>query len=405
MLGAHLRLFHLFQPGFLEVFSWTLISYCLIRFVDSGAMRWAIAFGIACGIGLNSKYTTCFFLAGLVVGLVLSGRYKMLWQKEMLAAASIALLLWLPNLYWQYNHRFPVVNHMQELRETQLQYVNPLSFLLEQPLMMLPVAAVWITGIVGLFRQHNFSRYRWLPWQYFATIALLLLGSGKPYYALGLYPVLFAFGAVVVAKWLKAKKPLVRLAIVAPPLALGMFAMPLAMPVFKAEKLADYYAATGINNAPFFKWEDQQMHPLPQDFADMIGWKEIAQMTAKQWHTLPDSVRQHTMLYCRGYFTAGALNLYGEKLGLPTAHSDNGSYLLWLPDTLQFKHLMMIGHNNPGPDDEVFNHFSSRHILDSLQYPLFRENGIRVYFFKDADDEAARLANNGIAEMKAQFAQ
>jgi len=32
-----------------------------------------------------------------------------------------------------------------------------------------------------------------------------------------------------------------------------------------------------MENTGAFKWEDQEYHPLPQDFSDMLGWKEITE--------------------------------------------------------------------------------------------------------------------------------
>jgi hypothetical protein len=145
------------------------------------------------------------------------------------------------------------------------------------------------------------------------------------------------------------------------------------------------------------------MHPLPQDFADMIGWEELASITARHYHALPDSVKKETFLYCRGYHTAGLINFYRHRYQLPEAHSDNGSYLLWMPDQFSFRHLMMIGWRMPGPDDEVFNHFKERRVLDSLQLPLAREHGIRLFLFSNADSQAMRLVQQTVAADKAIF--
>ncbi|GAI52999.1 unnamed protein product, partial [marine sediment metagenome] len=68
----------------------------------------------------------------------------------------------------------------------------------------------------------------------------------------------------------------------------------------KPQELANWYKKKEINTTGSFKWEDQQYHPLPQDFADMIGWRELAEKTAAVYKSLPDSQQQKTMIYCRG---------------------------------------------------------------------------------------------------------
>jgi len=185
----------------------------------------------------------------------------------------------------------------------------------------------------------------------------------------------------------------------------GLLILPLALPTFPAVQQASFYQKLGINNSPMFRWEERKMHALPQDFADMIGWEEIAAMTSKHFNQLPDSVRSSTMIYCRGYHTAGLLNWYGRQHGLPTAFCDNGSYLLWMPAEYDFKHLMMIGWRMPGADDEVFNHFANRQVLDSLQLPLAREHGIKLFLFSNADSVMTTLVAKGIEEEKAIFSR
>jgi len=71
------------------------------------------------------------------------------------------------------------------------------------------------------------------------------------------------------------------------------------MPMAKPETLAKYYHTTGLDKTGAFRWEDQQYHPLPQDFADMIGWKEMAQKAGEVYNALPEKERDSTMIYCR----------------------------------------------------------------------------------------------------------
>lgn len=59
--------------------------------------------------------------------------------------------------------------------------------------MLLPVAFIWMAGL-GRFLK--LPAYRILGIIYLGIITLLLLSSGKGYYALGVYPMLLAGGAV-----------------------------------------------------------------------------------------------------------------------------------------------------------------------------------------------------------------
>lgn len=403
VFGAFIRVFFLFQPGFPEVFCWTAIGYCLVRFQQENCLKWLYGFGIMCGLGMLSKYTTAFFLSGLLVALLLSPQRKLFLNRHFYFAGILGFLIFLPNLLWQYQHNFPIVFHMKELRETQLVYLGASDFIIGQIGMNFMVMFCWLGGLFALLFHKDLKHYRWYAISYFFVLALLMAGSAKEYYALGVYPVLFAFGSVWLEK-ISLKWPVyLKALLIAIPVAAGLIILPLGLPMFGPEKLAAFYEKTGMRAALGFKWEDQQNHPLPQDFSDMIGWREIAEMTARNYNSLPDTTKASTVIYCRGYFTAGALNFYCKKLGLPEAVSDNGSYLQWIPADFNFKHLMLIGQNNPTPDDVVFNHFESRQMLDSINMPLFRENGMKVFFFKNGSDSMRFYASEGLRQEKAKF--
>lgn len=135
----------------------------------------------------------------------------------------------------------------------------------------------------------------------------------------------------------------------------------------------------------------------------MIGWRELAQKTAAVYKSLPDSQQQKTLIYCTGYYTAGALNYYAKELGLPEVYSDNASFLFWMPEKYSFKHLMLIGKRMPDEDDIIFQQFEKATIKDSIHYPLFRETGMKIILFENGNDSAQSLTERGIAEMKARF--
>ncbi len=245
--------------------------------------------------------------------------------------------------------------------------------------------------------------FRFYGWAYFAVIALLMALHGKDYYALGVYPLLFAFGAVQLEKVTQVKFRVLRIVMVGYAVALGLFAMPLIMPLAQPETLAAYYKATGLDKTGSFKWEDLEYHPLPQDFADMIGWREMTAKAAAVYNSLPEAERGQTFIYCRGYYSAGALNYYGKPYGLPEVYSDNASFLFWMPEKYNVRHLLLVGHNIPEKDDVVFQQFEKMTVKDSLVYPLFRENGIKFILFENGNDSVNAIIERGVAGLKKEF--
>ncbi|HVZ57598.1 MAG TPA: glycosyltransferase family 39 protein [Chitinophagaceae bacterium] len=405
VLDGYLRLFFLFQPNFLDVFFWTAMAYCLVCYVRSGSASWIYGFGLALGLGMMSKYSVAFYGISLLAGLLLTRERSVFGTRTIYLAGLIALLVFLPNLIWQYNHRFPVIHHMSELQQEQLQYNDATGFLVSQLVMNLPCVFIWISGLLWVWLGREGRPYRFLGWSYLLVIALLIALRGKDYYALGVYPMLFAFGAWRIEQATRQGRRWLRYALLVFAVGLGLFGMPLTMPVLRPQGLIRYYQATGLDHTGGFKWEDQQYHPLPQDFADMIGWREMARKAGAVYRSLPDSERRKTLVFCRGYFTAGALNYYREEAGLPEVYSDNASFLLWLPDSIGVRNLLLVAHQPADPEDPAFRHFARYTVRDSVAMPLFREHGMKFILYEKADDSSAGVFHQAVRTLKSRYSR
>ncbi len=403
IVDGYMRLFFLFMPNFLDVFFWTLMAFAIIRHIQTQQNKWLYLFGISVGLGMMSKYSVAFFAASLLAGVLLTPHRKIFLKKHFYLSLLIALLIFLPNLAWQYNHRFPVITHMNELQQEQLKYNNATGFIISQFMMNLPCVFIWIAGLVHVSFARQEKSYRAFAWAYLFVIVLLIVFRGKDYYALGAYPVLFAFGACHLEKVTSLRLRWIRYAMLVFSLALGSFAMPLIMPLAKPEALAKYYEKTGLSKTGSFKWEDQQMHPLPQDFADMMGWKEMALKTGAVYNNILPEEKKKTMIYCRGYYTAAALNYYRKQADLPEVYSDDASFLFWMPDKYDIKNLIVLAHQIPEKDDIVFQQFEKMTIKDSINMPLFRETGMRIILYENGNDSLNSLIEKGIAELKSGF--
>ncbi|HVY75142.1 MAG TPA: glycosyltransferase family 39 protein [Puia sp.] len=394
--SAFLRVHYLFQPNFLEVFFYTAIAFGLIRYVQTGKNKWLYVAGLSAGLGLLSKYSVAFYLVSLGAGLMLSRQRKIFLNKHLYFAAVLGFLIFLPNLIWQYVNHFPVLHHMGELRERQLKYVSASGFLTEQLTMFLPCFVVWIVGLIFLFISKAARPFIFLGWAYLGVIGILLWFHGKGYYALGLYPILLAMGSYAIEKGTEKSLYFLRYILCAWLLVIGVLFVFIALPVQAPEKLARTYQKINAEKTGFLKWEDQENHPLPQDFADMLGWREAAQKTGAAYNRLSTEDKKNCMIFCDNYGLAGALNFYRKDYQLPEIYSDNASFLYWLPAHADIDNLILLTDDQEEMQHPFIKDFESAAIADSITSPYAREHGALIIVMKHANSRMKDMFNRKI---------
>jgi hypothetical protein len=79
------------------------------------------------------------------------------------------------------------------------------------------------------------------------------------------------------------------------------------------------------------KTERDATVPLPQLYADMFGWDDMASTISGVYHSLPSSEQAGCAIVAGNYGEAGAIDYYGPRLGLPKAISGHNSYFYWGP--------------------------------------------------------------------------
>jgi hypothetical protein len=70
---------------------------------------------------------------------------------------------------------------------------------------------------------------------------------------------------------------------------------------------------------------------LPQLYADMFGWDNVAATVAQVYWDLPAADRANCAILGGNYGEAGAIDYYGPALGLPKSISGHNSYYYWGP--------------------------------------------------------------------------
>jgi hypothetical protein len=74
-----------------------------------------------------------------------------------------------------------------------------------------------------------------------------------------------------------------------------------------------------------------------------------------------------------------------------------------MPDKYDIKNLILVGHRIPDKDDIVFQQFEKMTIKDSINMPLFRENGMRIFLYENGNDSLNSIITKGVAELKRKY--
>ncbi len=404
LCSGYLRMNILFQPNFLDGFFWTLSAYFIIKLINSNDKKFLYYIGICFGLGMLAKYTMAFFIAGFLISFILTANRKWLLNKHFYFAMLLGLLIASPNFLWQYNHHFPVLHHMQMLQDYQLQFLSRTEFLFNQITMFIACFYIWVMALWFLFLKKDGRKYISIGIIYCAVILLLLWFRGKFYYAASIYPALLAIGSVYLEKIISSHKiKIVHWVIPIFMLMITLITFPIVIPFLSPEKLDAFYKTIHAEKAGVLNWEEKKNNPLPQDFADMLGWKEIAEKMAKVYHQLPDSIQKKTMVYGNNYGEAGALAFYRKQFNLPEIYSDDASFGFWLPNKFNYKYFLFATYDMPNKNDSFFYHFKKTEIKDSLTQKYAREYGAKIVLYSEPDDTAKMIAERSTKELKAKY--
>ena len=209
--------------------------------------------GIVAGFGFLTKYSIIFFFAAMIGSLLLTSHRKIFLTKYPYISWGIALLIAAPNLWWQFAHDFPIARHMEELAATQLVNVSTTGFLIPQFLDHFGASILWISGLFFVLTNEKLKSYRFLGWTYLLVLLILLVASGKDYYAFGAYAMLFALGGIAWEYWF-GKKSLLLIPIIT---LLNLPAIPLALPILPIEQMETYslYIQNDLGIESFFRWK------------------------------------------------------------------------------------------------------------------------------------------------------
>lgn len=367
----------LFFTDMFQPLTWLGLAWALVRLEQTRDERWWLVFGAIAGFSLNTKYIVAFFLAALAVGLLFTPRLKSLGRPWLYLGALVAGLMILPNVLWQQAHGWPFLELARAGAAGKNEAMSPQAFFLQQALYGGPWAVpVWLCGLWACLAGPKLwvSRAFAVAWLVLAVVFVLI--HGKPYYLAALYPVLLAFGAQRIEAWVRA--PRARSVALAGVALLGLLAAPFALPILPVQAFVRYQRAVGFMPSV---GEKLKLGPLPQYYADMFGWPEMAARVAAVYRALPPQDRARAVFYAENYGEAAAIDVFGRRLGLPPAISGHNQYFLWGPRDHDGSVMIIIG-GDPRRYADLFRRFDVAGRVDQ-PYAMPYERDQPIYVLRD----------------------
>jgi len=370
--GAFLRSNSLFQPVSFNQFFWLLTSYLIIRMINTRDLKLWLWIGFVVGLGFLNKYSIVFFAMAIIIALIISQHRKVIFSKYFLIGLLIGFLMILPNLIWQYNHNWPIIKHMAELQKYQLINNTISGFFIDQILSCLPSTIIWLAGLLMMLFLPQEKKFRFIAYTFILVLLIIVLARGKSYYTLGAYSMLFAAGGYTMEKYFRKRWVIVNYIVIFLGIFISAAVLPLELPYASFDTVAKYCDPDRGGIAQ--RWEDGKLYPIPQDYADMTGWKELTGIVATAYNMLDQDQKDKCIIYAENYGQAGAIEFYGHEYGLPKPISFHDSYLLWAPDSIANGPFIYIN-DEIGDMDELFNDYPE---AGRVNNKYFRENGVMV---------------------------
>ena len=299
-----------FQYSTFDYLWWVLTAYFVIRLLKTENPRWCLAIGATVGIGLMTKYTMLFLVAGILGGFFLTRARRFLGSWWFWGGIALALLICLPNLVWQMRHGFISLHFLRHIHARDVGEGRANGFLRDQFVICANrfAAPLWIAGLLFLLRN---QRFRVLAWMYLIPMTLFALSKGRGYYMAAAYPMLIATGAAVCERWVTSLprrwRWTVETAYFTVLVAWGLYICTVILPLASSGPLRDF----ALNNNG--------------DLREEIGWNELVKTVAGIRDSLPPEQQASVGVLAGNYGETGAIEILGPAYHLPAPISMTNS--------------------------------------------------------------------------------
>lgn len=318
-----------------------LLLLVTTRMIKSENYKLWIQAGVIMGLGVMNKHTFGVFIIALLLALILSGKWRLLFNRWFVFGGIISVLMFLPNIIWQILSNFPSLEFYRNISVDKNVYTPPLDFIMGQIMYMSPsIAPVWLAGVFYFFFSKRLKDFRFLSVLFAGLfIFMMLSGTSRPDRLAFAYPAAFAGGALffefVISKF--------NLRLLKAPVVVFLFSglllsFPILLPYFSYDFSQKYTEWLGINT----ELEKGKKPPLHQIIADRIGWEEKVKLVVNAYNSLSKEDKKQTIIAADNYGQAGAIELFGKPFNLPPVACAHNTYYLWSKERVDGSILLQL---------------------------------------------------------------
>jgi 4-amino-4-deoxy-L-arabinose transferase-like glycosyltransferase len=307
-----------------DLLAWAVILLCVTTALLRDRPRWWLGAGAAAGLGLENEYLVTTLIGALIAGILLTSAHRrVLATPWPWLGGLIALVIWAPNLAWQFANGWPQLTMANALHQQNISAADYIAGLPEQ-LVYAGILGVPLV-IAGFIRLYRHPELRFLAIAATLVVAYVLAWvPGKVYYSDGMLPALIAAGSVSAEHWLAyADRRRLRQGLIAAGAVLSiLLVVPNTLPVLPIAVL----------------------HEVPPDKTvnDSVGWPQLAAAVAAQDAALTRAGQPPTSIYTIAYAEDGALQLYGGRYHLPPVISAHNSFWTWGPGSASDARVLVV---------------------------------------------------------------
>jgi len=307
-----------------DLLAWAVVLLCVATALLRDRPRWWLGAGAAAGVGLENEYLIATLIGALVIGILLTSAHRrVLATPWPWLGGLVALVIWAPNLAWQFANGWPQATMAAALHQ---QNTATGDYIAGLPLQLLFTGVLGVPLVIaGFIRLYRSPELRFLGVAATLVVLYVLVWvPGKTYYSDGMLPAVIAAGSVSAERWLaRDRRPRWRHGLVAVGVALTIVAI---VP----------------NTLPLLPIADLHNVPPDKSLNDGVGWPQLVAAVAAQDAALTRAGQAPTSVYTIAYAEAGALHTFGGPYHLPPVVSAHNSFWTWGPGSASDQTVLVV---------------------------------------------------------------